>query len=55
MRKRAKLTQDELAIKLGIHKSGVSYSERHGNPTLIRLKEVAKACGLKRIVIEVQS
>ena len=45
IRKRAGLTQTELAERIGTTQSAVARIERHGSPTLARLSEIAEACG----------
>jgi transcriptional regulator with XRE-family HTH domain len=46
IRKRAGLTQAELAERLGTTQSAIARIERHGSPTLARLSEIAEACSL---------
>jgi transcriptional regulator with XRE-family HTH domain len=47
MRKRAGLTQAELAERTGTTQSAIARLEAgHGRPTLERLSTIAKACGL---------
>jgi transcriptional regulator with XRE-family HTH domain len=47
MRKRAGLTQAELAERTGTTQSAIARLERgHGRPTLERLSTIADACGL---------
>ncbi|HJR25082.1 MAG TPA: helix-turn-helix transcriptional regulator [Acidimicrobiales bacterium] len=45
VRRRAGLSQTELAERLGTTQSAIARIERHGSPTLARLSEVAQACG----------
>ncbi len=47
IRKRAGLTQAELAERLGTTQSALARVERHGSPTLARLSEIAEACGFE--------
>ena len=46
VRRRAGLTQTELAERLGTTQSAIARLETgHGSPTLARLSEIAEACG----------
>jgi transcriptional regulator with XRE-family HTH domain len=45
VRKRAGLSQAQLAERVGTTQSAIARIERHGSPTLARLAEIAKACG----------
>lgn len=47
-RRRAGLTQTELAERVGTTQSAIARLERgHGHPTLQRLSELVEACGLE--------